>query len=176
MPSGTSVLNTIYVFWKHFSLEFGFTPPDQVYRRQLLERAIFCLDSLIAQKVYKLEESRTKEERQLSGKNDSTDQDRLKIYERYVEILNKSLSPRVYLLLGHYQLLLNFYDDALSAYTKYESLADETGRQDVAFLYGLGLCCFHFSAFHRYVGFPTVSVFFLYNHIAYQHLRRILYH
>ncbi|VDN15699.1 unnamed protein product [Dibothriocephalus latus] len=113
------------------------------------------LDSIIAQTVYKLEQARAAEEQKvlikLEAEEDSTSvtEIRLRIYNKYVASLEKRIDPRIYLYLGHYQLLLNFYDDALSAYLKYESLADDKAKQDVTFLYGLALCCFHFNAFNR---------------------------
>uniref|UniRef100_A0A5K3EU68 TPR_REGION domain-containing protein n=1 Tax=Mesocestoides corti TaxID=53468 RepID=A0A5K3EU68_MESCO len=138
------------------SLEFGFLRLDANENRQLLERTVFYLDSIIARKVYKLEEARAKEEHDellaidaTQGLGPSPAEIRLKIYRKYTRLLDENVPPLIYLLLGHYQLLLNLYDDALSAYTKYESLADEKSRRNVSFLYGLALCCFHFGAFNR---------------------------
>nr|VZI07119.1 unnamed protein product [Spirometra erinaceieuropaei] len=139
------------------SLEFGFLRSESSDIRPLLEKAVFCFDSIIAQTVYKLEQARAAEEQtvlaKLEAENDPTSvtEIRLRIYNKYVACLEKRINPRIYLYLGHYQLLLNFYDDALSAYLKYESLADEEAKKDVAFLYGLALCCFHFNAFNRVI-------------------------
>ncbi|VDM05333.1 unnamed protein product [Schistocephalus solidus] len=88
-----------------------------------------------------MEQARAAEEQKvltkLESEKDSTSvtEIRLRIYNKYVACLEKRINPRIYLYLGHYQLLLNFYDDALSAYLKYESLADEKAKRDVAFLY-----------------------------------------
>ncbi|KAL7060933.1 hypothetical protein AAHC03_010125 [Spirometra sp. Aus1] len=123
------------------SLEFGFLRSESSDIRPLLEKAVFCFDSIIAQTVYKLEQARAAEEQtvlaKLEAENDPTSvtEIRLRIYNKYVACLEKRINPRIYLYLGHYQLLLNFYDDALSAYLKYESLADEEAKKDVAFLY-----------------------------------------
>lgn len=128
--------------------------------RHLLERTVFYLDSIIARKVYKLEEARAISEQneilaaqraveRTDTSPPSTSEIRLKIYYKFLQMLNESIPPQIYLLLGHYQLLLNFYDDALSAYNKYESLTDGKGRRDVSFLYGMAMCCFHFGAFDK---------------------------
>lgn len=138
------------------SLEFGFFRIDVSDNRKLLERAVFYLDGIIARKVYELEEARAKEEHELlSALGD--DPEALKYsttiradtYQKYLKMQEDSISPVIYLLLGHYQLLLNLYDDALSAYLKYESLVNEAGRRNLSFLYGFALCSFHFGAFNR---------------------------
>ncbi|EAL39547.3 AGAP008505-PA, partial [Anopheles gambiae str. PEST] len=48
--------------------------------------------------------------------------------------------------LGHFHLLLEDYEKALSAYQKYYALKADHWR-DVPFLYGLGLVYFHYNAF-----------------------------
>lgn len=140
----------------HCSLEFGFFRIDASDNRKLLERAVFYLDGIIARKVYELEEARAKEEQEELRVLDETQNSvqsstniRVNIYLKYSKMQDKSIPPVIYLLLGHYQLLLNLYDDAFSAYSKYESLVDERGRRNLSFLYGLALCCFHFGAFNR---------------------------
>lgn len=75
---------------------------------------------------------------------------RYKIYEKYSGQLDKLIEPQVYLHLGHFQLLLNRFDDALSAYLKFESLCPKESSINCPFLYGLGLCCFRFNVFNRY--------------------------
>ncbi|KAL5970646.1 Histone demethylase UTY [Taenia solium] len=138
------------------SLEFGFFRIDANDNRKLLERAVFYLDGIIAKKVYELEEARAKEEQEELRAFDETQNSvqspaniRVNVYLKYSKMQDKGIPPVIYLLLGHYQLLLNLYDDAFSAYSKYESLVDENGRRNLSFLYGLALCCFHFGAFNR---------------------------
>ena len=126
--------------------------------RKLLERAVFYLDGVIAKKVFELEAARAKEEQEELRKLEETQDPaqsptkiRIKVYSKFSKMQEKCISPLIYLLLGHYQLLLNLYDDAFSAYSKYESLVDESGRRNLSFLYGLAFCCFHFGAFNRLV-------------------------
>lgn len=143
-----------------FSLEFGFASLESNDTRQLLQRTVFHLDGVIARQVYKLEQARAKDEQaelmaaetnaeDSENRSQSTMDIRLKVYHKYNRMLEESIPPQIYLLLGHYQLLLQLYDDALSAYTKYESLVDEKGRRELSYLYGLAMCCFHFGAFNR---------------------------
>ncbi|KAH9285051.1 Lysine-specific demethylase 6A [Echinococcus granulosus] len=138
------------------SLEFGFFRIDANDNRKLLERVVFYLDGIIARKVYELEEARAKEEQEelrildeMQNSVQSPTKIRVNVYLKYSKMQDESIPPIIYLLLGHYQLLLNLYDDAFSAYSKYESLVDEKGRRNLSFLYGLALCCFHFGAFNR---------------------------
>ncbi|KAG8450485.1 hypothetical protein GDO86_002950 [Hymenochirus boettgeri] len=49
--------------------------------------------------------------------------------------------------LGHFNLLLEDYQKALSAYQRYYSLQSDYWK-NAAFLYGLGLVYFHYNAFH----------------------------
>ena len=139
-------------------MEFGFFRLDVNDNRKLLERAVFYLDGIIAKKVYELETARAKEEQEelrvLEEMQDPTQSPaniRVKVYLKYSKMQDKCIPPVIYLLLGHYQLLLNLYDDAFSAYSKYESLVDEKGRRNLSFLYGFAFCCFHFGAFNRFV-------------------------
>lgn len=65
--------------------------------------------------------------------------------------LNKLLhstydSPDLFCQLGHFHLLLEDYDKAMSAYQEYITLHPEHWK-NAAFLYGLGLVYFHFNAF-----------------------------
>ncbi|KAF7258052.1 hypothetical protein EG68_04794, partial [Paragonimus skrjabini miyazakii] len=139
-------------------LEFGVLKSDSSEfqeRRKLLEKAIFYFDSIIAHTVLDVEKDRAKAESEalLEAELNAGDSDLLairhKIYEGYSERFNKLIEPKIYLFLGHFQLLLQKFDDALSAYLKYESLCPSAASQDCAFLYGLGLCTFRFNAFHR---------------------------
>uniref|UniRef100_A0A182VTR5 TPR_REGION domain-containing protein n=1 Tax=Anopheles minimus TaxID=112268 RepID=A0A182VTR5_9DIPT len=57
-----------------------------------------------------------------------------------------NIDPKTYCKLGHFHLLLEDYEKALSAYQKYYSLKPDHWR-DAPFLYGLGLVYFHYNAF-----------------------------
>uniref|UniRef100_A0A182YSS2 TPR_REGION domain-containing protein n=1 Tax=Anopheles stephensi TaxID=30069 RepID=A0A182YSS2_ANOST len=57
-----------------------------------------------------------------------------------------SIDPKTYCKLGHFHLLLEDYEKALSAYQKYYALKPDHWR-DAPFLYGLGLVYFHYNAF-----------------------------
>uniref|UniRef100_A0A182PAT3 TPR_REGION domain-containing protein n=1 Tax=Anopheles epiroticus TaxID=199890 RepID=A0A182PAT3_9DIPT len=57
-----------------------------------------------------------------------------------------NIDPKTYCKLGHFHLLLEDYEKALSAYQKYYALKADHWR-DVPFLYGLGLVYFHYNAF-----------------------------
>ncbi|VDP85858.1 unnamed protein product [Echinostoma caproni] len=140
-------------------MEFGiFKPeaPDCLERRKLLEKAILYFDSIIAQTVLEIEKERATEESEALADlefkvhdEDEINEVRHRIYEDYVDRLNKIIEPKIYLYLGHFQLLLHQFDDALSAYLKYESLGQSEAEKNCIFLYGLGLCTFRFNAFHR---------------------------
>ncbi|XP_040079376.1 lysine-specific demethylase 6A isoform X4 [Ixodes scapularis] len=58
----------------------------------------------------------------------------------------KDLDPKTYCKLGHFQLLLEDYAKALSAYQKYYAIKEDHWK-DEPFLYGLGLIYFHYSAY-----------------------------
>lgn len=139
------------------SLEFGVFKPEaieSVERRRLLEKAVLYFDSIIAHTVLELEKERALEESEVLAEAELTARDsvsllRHKLYEEYTRRFNSIISPKVYLFLGHFQLLLQRFDDALSAYLKYESLRPVESSRDCAFLYGLGICCFRFNAFHK---------------------------
>uniref|UniRef100_A0A182F2N7 TPR_REGION domain-containing protein n=1 Tax=Anopheles albimanus TaxID=7167 RepID=A0A182F2N7_ANOAL len=70
--------------------------------------------------------------------------------EKSVEdsVLEKDINidPKTYCKLGHFHLLLEDYEKALSAYQKYYALKADHWR-DAPFLYGLGLVYFHYNAF-----------------------------
>ncbi|KAG5448405.1 Lysine-specific demethylase 6A [Clonorchis sinensis] len=141
-------------------LEFGIFKPEaveQVDRRRLLERAVLYFDSIIAHTVLEIEKDRAREEAdalaelELSAREEDLSAVRFRIYEDYAERFNKLIDPKVYLYLGHFQLLLHRFDDALSAYLKYEALCPADSTQNCAFLYGFGLCAFRFNAFHKTV-------------------------
>ncbi|CAH8462764.1 unnamed protein product [Schistosoma rodhaini] len=140
------------------SLEFGVfkvDTPEAHERRKLLEKAVDYFDSIISQTVLEIEEERSVEESETLTKveagiiEESPNSVRYKIYEKYSGQLDKLIEPQVYLHLGHFQLLLNRFDDALSAYLKFESLCPSESSTNCSFLYGLGLCCFRFNVFNR---------------------------
>ncbi|CAL8079056.1 unnamed protein product [Calicophoron daubneyi] len=142
------------------SLEFGASKPESpefAERRKLLEKAVVYFDSVIAQTVLEVERDRAAEESEALAEVEFKSHEeelsavRYRIYEEYVDRLNKLIEPKVYLYLGHFQLLLHRFDDALSAYLKYESLCPAEAAKNCSFLYGIGLCSFRFNAFHRTV-------------------------
>ncbi|XP_037958466.1 histone demethylase UTY-like, partial [Teleopsis dalmanni] len=57
-----------------------------------------------------------------------------------------SVDPKTYCKLGHLHILLEEYDEALSAYQKYFELYPKNWK-DTNFLYGLGMVYFHFNAY-----------------------------
>ncbi|XP_058124387.1 histone demethylase UTY [Anopheles coustani] len=57
-----------------------------------------------------------------------------------------NIDPKTYCKLGHFHLLLEDYEKALSAYQKYYALKADHWR-DAPFLYGLGLVYYHYNAF-----------------------------
>ncbi|CAG9132415.1 unnamed protein product [Plutella xylostella] len=57
-----------------------------------------------------------------------------------------SIDPKTYCKLGHFHLLLEDYAKAMSAYQKFYALEQENWK-DPLFLYGLGLCYYHYNAF-----------------------------
>uniref|UniRef100_A0A182QBY3 Uncharacterized protein n=1 Tax=Anopheles farauti TaxID=69004 RepID=A0A182QBY3_9DIPT len=57
-----------------------------------------------------------------------------------------NIDPKTYCKLGHFHLLLEDYEKALSAYQKYYALKQDHWR-DTPFMYGLGLVYFHYNAF-----------------------------
>ncbi|EAT34082.1 AAEL013634-PA [Aedes aegypti] len=63
-----------------------------------------------------------------------------------VAVKDINIDPKTYCKLGHFHLLLEDYEKALSAYQKFYSLKSDHWK-DPAFLYGLGLVYFHYNAF-----------------------------
>lgn len=57
-----------------------------------------------------------------------------------------NIDPKTYCKLGHFHLLLEDYEKALSAYQMFYALKSDHWK-DPAFLYGLGLVYFHYNAF-----------------------------
>ncbi|KPJ11733.1 Histone demethylase UTY [Papilio machaon] len=56
------------------------------------------------------------------------------------------IDPKTYCKLGHFHLLLEDYAKAMSAYQKFYALEPDNWK-DPLFLYGLGLCYYHYNAF-----------------------------
>ncbi|VVC95526.1 unnamed protein product [Leptidea sinapis] len=56
------------------------------------------------------------------------------------------IDPKTYCKLGHFHLLLEDHAKAMSAYQKFYALEPDNWK-DPLFLYGLGLCYYHYNAF-----------------------------
>ncbi|XP_055599994.1 uncharacterized protein LOC129749131 [Uranotaenia lowii] len=87
--------------------------------------------------VTKMEVESSDEEMKIAAKSDGEHQSS----EKDIDI-----DPKTYCKLGHFHLLLEDYEKALSAYQKFYSLKTDHWR-DPSFLYGLGLVYFHYNAF-----------------------------
>uniref|UniRef100_A0A8C2LCD8 [histone H3]-trimethyl-L-lysine(27) demethylase n=1 Tax=Cyprinus carpio TaxID=7962 RepID=A0A8C2LCD8_CYPCA len=71
----------------------------------------------------------------------------VRCYDVYILKAEGKVEPEVFCQLGHFNLLLEDYPKALSAYQRYYSLQSDYWK-NAAFLYGLGLVYFHYNAFH----------------------------
>ncbi|XP_066247383.1 lysine-specific demethylase 6A isoform X1 [Euwallacea similis] len=58
-----------------------------------------------------------------------------------------SIDPKTWVKLGHFHLLLEEYQKALSAYQMFYKIQAENHWQNTTFLYGLGLVYYHFKAY-----------------------------
>uniref|UniRef100_A0AAQ5YXD6 [histone H3]-trimethyl-L-lysine(27) demethylase n=1 Tax=Amphiprion ocellaris TaxID=80972 RepID=A0AAQ5YXD6_AMPOC len=67
-------------------------------------------------------------------------------YEALVLKAEGKVDPDIFCQLGHFNLLLEDYPKALSAYQRYFSLQSDYWK-NAAFLYGLGMVYFHYNAF-----------------------------
>ncbi|KAL4656837.1 lysine-specific demethylase 6A isoform X2 [Arapaima gigas] len=67
-------------------------------------------------------------------------------YESLILKAEGKVDPELFCQLGHYNLLLEDYPKALSAYQRYYSLQSDYWK-NAAFLYGLGMVYFHYNAF-----------------------------
>ncbi|KAF5899336.1 lysine-specific demethylase 6A-like isoform X2, partial [Clarias magur] len=67
-------------------------------------------------------------------------------YESLILKAEGKVDPELFCQLGHFNLLLEDYSKALSAYQRYYSLQSDYWK-NAAFLYGLGMVYFHYSAF-----------------------------
>ncbi|XP_076857474.1 lysine-specific demethylase 6A-like isoform X2 [Brachyhypopomus gauderio] len=79
----------------------------------------------------------------------------IRCYDAYILKAEGKVEPEVFCQLGHFNLLLEDYPKALSAYQRYYSLQSDYWK-NAAFLYGLGLVYFHYNAFQWPVQ-PTSS-------------------
>ncbi|XP_067300222.1 lysine-specific demethylase 6A isoform X7 [Pseudorasbora parva] len=70
----------------------------------------------------------------------------VRCYDVYILKAEGKVEPEVFCQLGHFNLLLEDYSKALSAYQRYYSLHSDYWK-NAAFLYGLGLVYFHYNAF-----------------------------
>nr|XP_055071577.1 lysine-specific demethylase 6A isoform X2 [Misgurnus anguillicaudatus] len=70
----------------------------------------------------------------------------VRCYDVYILKAEGKVEPEVFCQLGHFNLLLEDYPKALSAYQRYYSLQSDYWK-NAAFLYGLGLVYFHYNAF-----------------------------
>ncbi|KAM4699187.1 lysine-specific demethylase 6A isoform 2-T2 [Discoglossus pictus] len=71
----------------------------------------------------------------------------VRCYESLVLKSEGKVESDFFCQLGHFNLLLEEYPKALSAYQRYYSLQSDYWK-NAAFLYGLGLVYFHYNAFH----------------------------
>ncbi|XP_049340515.1 lysine-specific demethylase 6A isoform X3 [Astyanax mexicanus] len=79
----------------------------------------------------------------------------IRCYDAYILKAEGKVEPEVFCQLGHFNLLLEDYPKALSAYQRYYSLQSDYWK-NAAFLYGLGMVYFHYNAFQWPVQ-PTSS-------------------
>ncbi|XP_043928308.1 lysine-specific demethylase 6A [Protopterus annectens] len=70
----------------------------------------------------------------------------VRCYESLILKAEGKVDPELFCQLGHFNLLLEDYQKALSAYQRYYSLQSDYWK-NIAFLYGLGLVYFHYNAF-----------------------------
>ncbi|XP_048054721.1 lysine (K)-specific demethylase 6A, like isoform X2 [Megalobrama amblycephala] len=70
----------------------------------------------------------------------------VRCYESLIQKAEGKVDPEFFCQLGHFNLLLEEYPKALSAYQRYYSLQSDYWK-NAAFLYGLGMVYFHYNAF-----------------------------
>ncbi|KAL3316328.1 Lysine-specific demethylase 6A [Cichlidogyrus casuarinus] len=121
----------------------------------IIIQAVEYFDLVIIQLVSEIESQKTPLEKQAllalpgSDRTSAENSVRWQFYQSAVKNFEEIIDPKIYLWLGHFQLLLQSYDNALSAYTKYEQLCPEECLVNTSFLYGLAICYFHFNAFSK---------------------------
>lgn len=106
------------------------------------------MDSTLSKVVETFKQKKDQEEVEYKNSGLLTTDKQLELYDKVIKLLEKSTDPYIYLFLGHYQLLLYLYEDALSAYLEFESLNKDSWR-NIQFIYGLAICYFHFNAFDK---------------------------
>ncbi|KAG7205814.1 hypothetical protein KM043_007759 [Ampulex compressa] len=120
------------------SRQFGFlklNSPEQSKKKALVVRAIKYLERMLVQA--QAEKQRRKADSTKINPEELKDDDGDK---------GISIDPKTYCKLGHFHLLLEDYNKAMSAYQKFYSLKGDYWT-DTSFLYGQGLVYFHFNAF-----------------------------
>uniref|UniRef100_A0A3Q3WJR6 [histone H3]-trimethyl-L-lysine(27) demethylase n=1 Tax=Mola mola TaxID=94237 RepID=A0A3Q3WJR6_MOLML len=70
----------------------------------------------------------------------------IRCYDSLILKAEGKVEPEIFCQLGHFNLLLEDYPKALSAYQRYYSLQSDYWK-NAAFLYGLGMVYFHYNAF-----------------------------
>ncbi|XP_076008477.1 lysine-specific demethylase 6A-like isoform X3 [Genypterus blacodes] len=70
----------------------------------------------------------------------------VRCYDSLILKADGKVEPELFCQLGHFNLLLEDYPKALSAYQRYYSLQSDYWK-NAAFLYGLGMVYFHYNAF-----------------------------
>ncbi|KAJ8253047.1 hypothetical protein GJAV_G00208550 [Gymnothorax javanicus] len=70
----------------------------------------------------------------------------IRCYDSLILKAEGKVEPELFCQLGHFNLLLEDYPKALSAYQRYYSLQSDYWK-NAAFLYGLGMVYFHYNAF-----------------------------
>uniref|UniRef100_A0A8C5BJF4 [histone H3]-trimethyl-L-lysine(27) demethylase n=1 Tax=Gadus morhua TaxID=8049 RepID=A0A8C5BJF4_GADMO len=79
----------------------------------------------------------------------------VRCYDSLILKAEGKVEPEVFCQLGHFNLLLEDYPKALSAYQRYYSLQSDYWK-NAAFLYGLGMVYFHYNAFQAIKAFQEV--------------------
>uniref|UniRef100_I3K2A8 [histone H3]-trimethyl-L-lysine(27) demethylase n=1 Tax=Oreochromis niloticus TaxID=8128 RepID=I3K2A8_ORENI len=79
----------------------------------------------------------------------------VRCYDSLILKAEGKVDPELFCQLGHFNLLLEDYPKALSAYQRYYSLQSDYWK-NAAFLYGLGMVYFHYNAFQAIKAFQEV--------------------
>ncbi|KPP62500.1 histone demethylase UTY-like [Scleropages formosus] len=81
----------------------------------------------------------------------------IRCYESLILKAEGKVDPELFCQLGHFNLLLEDYPKALSAYQRYYSLQSDYWK-NAAFLYGLGMVYFHYNAFQCFYLLPCAML------------------
>ncbi|KAJ8684168.1 hypothetical protein QAD02_019960 [Eretmocerus hayati] len=125
------------------SRQFGFlklNSPEQAKKKALVVRAIKYLERMLVQA--QSEKQRRKADSTKSNLEDSKEDDE----DDEEEDRGISIDPKTYCKLGHFHLLLEDFNKAMSAYQKFYELKGDYWK-DASFLYGQGMVYFHFNAY-----------------------------